>query len=74
MSITNKEEVQLKVILWQMNNIHFITCCETGKKARSDGDNGFMVTAILEQAEKVMLGERRKKLDEVNFALSRTKQ
>ena len=53
---------------------HFITCCETGKKARSDGDNGFMVTTILEQAEKVMLGERRKKLDEVNFALSRTKQ
>lgn len=53
---------------------HFITCCETGKKARSDGDNGFMVTAILEQAEKVMLGERRKKLDEVNFALSRTKK
>ena len=53
---------------------HFIHCCETGKKARSDGDNGFMVTAILEQAERVMLGERRKKLDEVNFALSRTKQ
>ena len=53
---------------------HFISCCETGKKARSDGDNGFMVTAILEQAEKVMLGDRRKKLDEVNFALSRTKK
>ena len=53
---------------------HFINCCETGKKARSDGDNGFMVTAILEQAEKVMLGDRRKKLDEVNFALSRTKK
>ena len=53
---------------------HFISCCETGKKARSDGDNGFMVTAILEQAEKVMLGDRRKKLDEVSFALSRTKK
>jgi len=53
---------------------HFISCCETGKKARSSGDNGFMVTAILEQAEKVMLGDRRKKLDEVNFALSRTKK
>ena len=53
---------------------HFINCCETGKKARSDGDNGFMVTAILEQAEKVMLGDRRKNLDEVNFALSRTKK
>lgn len=53
---------------------HFISCCETGKKARSDGDNGFMVTTILEQAEKIMLGDRRKKLDEVSFALSRTKK
>lgn len=53
---------------------HFISCCETGKKARSDGDNGFMVTTVLEQAEKIMLGDRIKKLDEVNFALSRTKK
>jgi len=53
---------------------HFISCCETGKKARSDGDNGFMVTQILEEAEKIMLGERVKKLDEVNFALSRMKK
>lgn len=53
---------------------HFISCCESGKKARSDGDNGFMVTTILEQAEKIMLGDRIKNLDEVNFALSRTKK
>lgn len=53
---------------------HFISCCETGKKARSSGDNGFMVTKILEQAEKIMLGDRRKNLDEVNFALSRSKK
>ena len=53
---------------------HFISCCETGKKARSDGDNGFMVTQILEEAEKIMLGERVKKLDELNFALSRMKK
>ena len=53
---------------------HFISCCATGKKARSDGDNGFMVTQILEEAEKLMLGDRVKKLDEVNFALSRTKK
>ena len=53
---------------------HFISCCETGKKARSDGDNGFRVTTILEQAEKIMLGDRRKNLDEVSFALSRTKK
>jgi len=53
---------------------HFISCCETGKKARSDGDNGFMVTRILEEAEQIMLGERVKDLDEVNFALSRLKK
>ena len=53
---------------------HFISCCETGKKARSDGDNGFMVTHILEEAEKIMLGDRVKNLDEVNFALSRLKK
>ena len=53
---------------------HFVSCCETGKKARSDGDNGFMVTHILEEAEKIMLGERVKKLDELNFALSRMKK
>ena len=53
---------------------HFISCCANGKKARSDGDNGFMVTQILEEAEKIMLGDKVKKLDEVNFALSRTKK
>ncbi|MBQ2611606.1 Gfo/Idh/MocA family oxidoreductase, partial [bacterium] len=53
---------------------HFISCCENGKKARSDGDNGLMVTSILEQAEKVMLGDRAKNLDDINFALSRTKR
>ena len=53
---------------------HFISCCETGKKARSDGDNGFMVTQILEEAEKIMLGERVKNLDSVSFALSRMKK
>lgn len=53
---------------------HFISCCENGKKARSDGENGFTVVKILEEAEKVMLGERVKKLDEVNFALSRLKK
>ena len=27
---------------------HFINCCKTGKKARSDGENGFVVVSILE--------------------------
>ena len=53
---------------------HFINCCESGKKARSDGDNGFMVTKVLEEAEQVMLGERARKLDKVDFGLSRVKQ
>ena len=53
---------------------HFISCCETGKKARSDGDNGFLVTQILEEAEKIMMGEKVKKLDQLNFSLSRMKK
>lgn len=53
---------------------HFISCCDSGRKARSDGDNAFMVTQILEEAERRMLGDRIKKLDEVNYALSRTKK
>lgn len=53
---------------------HFISCCENGKKARSDGENGFTVVKILEEAEKIMLGEKVKKLDEFNFSLSRLKK
>ena len=53
---------------------HFISCCETGKKARSDGENGFIVVSILEEAEKIILGDRAKNLDHVDFALSRTKK
>ena len=53
---------------------HFISCCESGKKARSDGENGFIVVSILEEAEKIMLGDRAKNLDNVDWALSRTKK
>lgn len=53
---------------------HFVSCCETGKKARSDGENGYTVVKILEEAEKVMLGERVEQLNEVDFALSRLKK
>ena len=53
---------------------HFISCCETGKKARSDGENGFTLVKILEEAERIMLGEKVRKLDEINFALSRLKK
>ncbi len=44
------------------------------KKARSDGENGFIVVSILEEAEKIMLGDRTKNLDNVDFALSRSKK
>jgi len=53
---------------------HFVSCCETGKKARSDGENGFKVVKILEEAEKIMLGDKVKDLDEVSYALSRLKK
>lgn len=53
---------------------HFIRCCESGTKARSDGENGYNVTKIIEEAEKMMLGQDIAKLNEKNFALSRTKQ
>ncbi|HNW26173.1 MAG TPA: Gfo/Idh/MocA family oxidoreductase [Candidatus Gastranaerophilaceae bacterium] len=53
---------------------HFVQCCETGKKARSDGENGVSVVKILEEAEKIMLGEKVEKLNEVDFALSRLKK
>ena len=53
---------------------HFLHCMKTGQKARSDGENGYTVVKVLEDAEKIMLGERRKYLDSVNFALSRSKR
>ena len=53
---------------------HFINCCESGKKARSDGENGFIVVSILEEAEKIMLGDRAKNLDNFDWALSRSKK
>ena len=54
---------------------HFISCCDNGTKARSDGENGYSVVKILEEAEKIMLGEKMVELlDNHNFALSRLKQ
>ena len=53
---------------------HFLNCIEQGTKPRSDGLNGYQVVSILEEAEQIMLGEKRKQLDKVNFALSRSKK
>ncbi len=53
---------------------HFLDCVKQGRQARSDGHNGFNVVKILEEAEKIMLGEKVKALDSVNFSLSRSKK
>lgn len=53
---------------------HFLNCIINGKQARSDGHNGFNVVKVLEEAEKIMLGDKVKRLDNVNFALSRSKK
>jgi len=52
---------------------HFVNCCASGQKARSDGENGFIITKILEEAEKIMLGAKLEKLNQKDFALSRMK-
>ena len=52
---------------------HFVNCCASGQKARSDGENGYTVTKILEEAEKIMLGSKVEKLNQKDFALSRMK-
>ena len=53
---------------------HFMNCIEQGKPARSDGNNGFTVVKILEDAEKMMMGEKLEDLNAVDFVLSRTKK
>ena len=52
---------------------HFVNCCVSGQKARSDGENGYTVTKILEEAEKIMLGSKLEQLNQKDFALSRMK-
>ena len=52
---------------------HFVNCCTSGHKARSDGGNGYTVTKILEEAEKIMLGSKLEQLNQKDFALSRMK-
>ena len=52
---------------------HFVNCCATGHKARSDGENGYTVVSILEEAEKLMLGAKVEELNNKDFALSRMK-
>ena len=53
---------------------HFVKCIKQGLKARSDGENGYFVVKILEDAEKMMMGDKVKLLNEHSFASSRSKQ
>ena len=53
---------------------HFINCIENGYKARSDGENGYTVVKILQQAEEIMLGDKAKKLDNIQYSYSRRKK
>ncbi len=52
---------------------HFVNCCASGQKARSDGENGFTVTRVLEEAERIMMGSQLEQLNKKDFALSRMK-
>ena len=52
---------------------HFLNCIKNNKIPRSDGENGYMIVKILEQAESVMLGANKIALDNHEFKLSRSK-
>ena len=52
---------------------HFLNCIEHDKTPRSDGENGYMIVKILEEAENIMLGSKKEILDKHKFKLSRSK-
>ena len=52
---------------------HFLNCIKNDKTPRSDGENGYMIVKILEQAESMMLGSNKELLDSHEFKLSRSK-
>ncbi len=52
---------------------HFLNCIKNDKTPRSDGENGYMIVKILEQAESMMLGANKELLDNHEFKLSRSK-
>ena len=53
---------------------HFLNCIENKIKSRSDGLNGYEVVKILEDAEKIMLGNKYSKISDIKLVSSRTKQ
>jgi len=52
---------------------HFITCVKTGQTPRTDGENGYKVVRILEEADRLMLGQKYDELEKVQFSASRSK-
>ena len=52
---------------------HFLSCIENNKTPRSDGENGYMIVKILEDAEAMMIGADKEALDNHEFKLSRSK-
>jgi len=52
---------------------HFLNCIKNDKTPRSDGENGYMIVKILEEAESMMLGANKTALDNHEFKLSRSK-
>jgi len=52
---------------------HFLNCIENNKTPRSDGENGYMIVKVLEEAENLILGAKKQVLDQHEFKLSRSK-
>ncbi len=52
---------------------HFINCIKTGQTPRTDGQNGYKVVRILEEADRLMLGQKYDELEKVEFSASRSK-
>lgn len=52
---------------------HFVSCIANKMKPRSDGNNGYEVVRILEEAEKIMMGKHYSKVQNLKLASSRKK-
>ena len=53
---------------------HFLSCIKNRTKPRTDGFNGYETVKILEDAEKIMLGNKYSKISSIKLASSRRKR
>jgi UDP-2-acetamido-3-amino-2,3-dideoxy-glucuronate N-acetyltransferase len=53
---------------------HFLNCIQNRIKPRSDGLNGYEVVKVLEEAEKIMLGQNYNNISDIKLVSSRTKK